>query len=128
MTRPEDFNRLAKANNVAIDFSPVLSYPAPEIEGSMAPPIGEERYHRFFNVRSAIESGVPVGFGSDWPSALIPDPNAFHQMQSWITRRDPATPEDPTLKHRAGDHPGAKRVGEAATTYAATTLPAFTRC
>ena len=102
MTRPEDFSRLAQANNVCVDFSPVLCYPAPEIEGSMAPPVGEERYHQFFNVRAAIESGVPVGFGSDWPSALIPDPNGFHQMQSWITRRDPADPDGPTLNAEQG--------------------------
>jgi len=63
----------------------------------MMPPIGEQRYQKWFNVRSAIETGMPVGFGSDWASSLIPDPNGFHQMQSWITRRDPAQPESATL-------------------------------
>ena len=58
----------------------------------MASPIGEERYQKFFNVRSAFETGIPVAFGSDWPSALIPDPNGFHQMQSWVTRQDPENP------------------------------------
>ena len=63
----------------------------------MAPPIGEHRYQKWFNVRSAMETGIPVGFGSDWASSLTPDPNGFHQMQSWITRRDPARPGSPTL-------------------------------
>ncbi len=97
MTRPEDFQRLSRVPGVCVDFSPALNYPADEIIGSMVPPVGEERYQRFFNVRAALESGVSVGFGDDWPSALIPDPNAFHQMQSWITRQNPEDPSSGTL-------------------------------
>jgi len=97
MTRSEDIERLAQVKDAFIDFSPALSYPAPEITGSFVPPVGEERYQAFFNVRSAFESGIPVGFGSDWASALIPDPNGFHQMQSWITRQDPQDPSSGTL-------------------------------
>ncbi len=97
LARPEDIKRLAGLKDTCIDFSPVLAYPAPEIEGSMAPPIGDKRYQTFFNARSAFEAGVPVGFGSDWASALIPDPNGFHQMQSWITRQDPENPKSGTL-------------------------------
>jgi predicted amidohydrolase YtcJ len=81
-----------------VDFSPALNYPADAIIGSMVPPVGEERYQRFFNVRAAFESGVSVGFGDDWPSALIPDPNGFHQIQSWITLQDPEDPSSGTLK------------------------------
>jgi hypothetical protein len=97
MARSEDLQRLAKIKGTFLDFSPALCYPAPEIAGSMMPPIGEDRYQKWFNVRSALETEMPVGFGSDWASALIPDPNGFHQMQSWITRRDPAQPGSPTL-------------------------------
>jgi len=102
MTWPEDMRRLARVEGVCIDFSPVLAYPAEEIRGSMVPPIGEDRYQTFFNARAAFEAGLPVGFGSDWPSALIPDPNGFHQMQSWITRRDPANPEAGALNEVQG--------------------------
>jgi predicted amidohydrolase YtcJ len=94
MARPEDMQRLSQVPGVCVDFSSGLNYPSDEIIGSMVPPVGEKRYQQFFNVRSAIESGVSVGFGDDWPSALILDSNAFHQTQSWITRRDP---EDPGL-------------------------------
>ena len=97
MTQPEDIQRLSEIKDACIDFSPALNYPAPEIIGSMAPPLGEERYQKFFNVRSAFESGIPVAFGSDWPSALIPDPNGFHQMQAWITRQNPEDPSSGTL-------------------------------
>jgi hypothetical protein len=97
MAHPEDIQRLSKVNGTCIDFSPALNYPAPEIIGSMVPPLGEERYQKFFNVRSAFETGMPVAFGSDWASALIPEPNGFHQMQSWITRQDPQDPSSGTL-------------------------------
>lgn len=105
MTRPEDFETLARIDGVCLDFSPALAYPAPEIEGSMAPPVGD-RYQNFYNVKSAIKAfqkakgsdkGIPVGFGSDWPSALIPDPNGFHQMQAWVTRTNPEAPGSAAL-------------------------------
>ena len=105
MTQPEDFEVLAEIEGVCMDFSPALAYPAAEIEGSMAPPVGD-RYQTFFNVTDSIKAfqtargidmGIPIGFGSDWSSALIPDPNGFHQMQAWITRTDPENPSGPAL-------------------------------
>jgi len=97
MARPEDIQRLSSVGNTCIDFSPALNYPAPEIIGSMVPPLGEDRYEKFFNVRTAFETGMPVAFGSDWASALIPEPNGFHQMQSWVTRQNPQDPSSGTL-------------------------------
>ena len=97
MTTPSDLERLSKLNGVSIDFSPVLNYRHPTTEGTFVPPIGEERYQKFFNVRSAIEAGLPVGFGSDFPSMLSPDINGFHQMQAWITRVDPEVPDSKPL-------------------------------
>lgn len=104
MTRSEEFEALSKIPGVCLDFSPALAYPAEEISGSMGPPIGE-RYQEFYKVKTAIEAfsatkgntNVAIGFGSDWPSALIPEPNGFHQMQSWITRIDPEDPESAAL-------------------------------
>jgi len=97
MAHSDDIQRLSEVAGTCIDFSPALNYPAPEIIGSMVPPLGEERYQKFFNVKSAFDTGMPVGFGSDWASALIPEPNGFHQMQSWITRQDPQNPSSGTL-------------------------------
>ena len=105
MTQPEDFERLADIEGVCMDFSPALAYPAPEIEGSMAPQVGD-RYQSFYKVKSAMAifseagdsgEGVPVAFGSDWPSALIPDPNGFHQIQAWVTRVNPEAPDSASL-------------------------------
>ena len=96
-TRPEVFPELAKLSDVCVDFSPALAYPHPAITGSMAEPLGEDRYQKFFNVRAAIESGVPVALGDDWASALITEPNALHQIQSWVTRIDPDNPDSGSL-------------------------------
>jgi len=89
MMKPEDMARQAALTDTCVDFSPALGYPADEIAGSFVPPLGDDRYQQFFNVRAAFEAGLPVGFGSDWASSLIPEPDAFHYMQSWITRADP---------------------------------------
>ena len=75
-----------------MDFLTV-QYPHPAIEGTFVPPIGEERYQTFLNVRSAIDAGIPYAFGTDWPAALEPIPNGFFQMQAWVTRRDPGDPD-----------------------------------
>ena len=96
-TRPEVFSKLAQIQDSCVDFSPALAYPHPAISGSMADPLGGKRYQKFFNVRSAIESGIPVGLGDDWASALIAEPNALHQIQSWVTRIDPDYPDSGAL-------------------------------
>jgi len=96
MMQPEEIERLSKIPDVCMDFI-ALQYPHPSIEGSFVPPIGEERYQRFLNARSAAESGMPYSFGSDWPSVLEPTLNGFFQMQAWVTRRDPGDPDRGTL-------------------------------
>ena len=96
MTQPEEIERLSKISDVCMDFI-ALQYPHPSIEGSFVPPIGEERYQKFLNARSAAESGMPYAFGSDWPSVLEPTLNGFFQMQAWITRSDPNNPDSGTL-------------------------------
>ncbi len=92
MTRPEEIERLSKITDVCMDFQ-MLQYSHPAIEGTFVTPIGEERYQRWLNVRSAVEIGIPFSFGSDWPAALEPVLNGFFQMQGFITRRDPNNPD-----------------------------------
>jgi len=92
LTRPQEIERLSKVADVCMDFIP-LTYPHPAIEGSFLPPIGEDRYQTFFNARSAVEAGIPIAIGSDWPSTLDPIPNGFSMMQTFVTRRDPSNPD-----------------------------------
>jgi predicted amidohydrolase YtcJ len=89
MTTVTDLEKFAKIEGVTVDFSPNLAYRHPITEGTWVPVIGEERYSSFYNVRSAIEAGLPVGFGTDYPSMLDPEINAFLHMQVWVTRVDP---------------------------------------
>jgi len=96
MTRPEEIERLSKISDVCMDFM-TLQYPHPSIEGSFVPPIGEERYQRWLNVKSAVDAGIPYSFGSDWPASLEPVLNGFFQMQGFVTRKDPRNPDSGTL-------------------------------
>ena len=57
-------------------------------------PLGEERHQQVFPVRAAIEKGLTVGFGSDFPSSLVPEPDSFFYMEGWVTRQmQPPTAE-----------------------------------
>jgi predicted amidohydrolase YtcJ len=97
MTAPKDIERLAKLSDVCMDFSPVLSFPHASMQSTFGAPIGEERYQSMFNVRSAVDTGIPVALASDWPSTLNPSPNGFHDIQAWVTRTDPYKPDSGTL-------------------------------
>ena len=96
MTTPDQIEQLSEIPDVSMDFI-TLDYPHPSIRGSFVPPIGEERYQKWLNARSAAEAGVPYAFGSDWPSSLQPVLNGFFEMQGFITRKDPANPDSGTL-------------------------------
>lgn len=96
MTTPEQIKRLSKISNISMDFI-TLQYPHPAIEENFVTTIGEERWQKWINVKSAAEIGIPYGFGSDWPAALEPTLNGFFQMQGFITRQDPNNPNSGTL-------------------------------
>jgi predicted amidohydrolase YtcJ len=53
--------------------------------------LGEERHQKVFPVKAAIEKGLTVGFGSDFPSSLVPEPDWFFYMEGWVTRQMPGT-------------------------------------
>ena len=97
MARPEDLARLKNIAGACVDFSPALGVVAPALEGLFKIPIGGERYQSLLNVRAAIEAGTPTGLGSDWPSSIIPEPNSFWYLQTWITRKLPGTTDAKTL-------------------------------
>jgi hypothetical protein len=96
MTTPAQIERLSKISDISMDFM-TLQYPHASILGSFVPSIGEERWQKWLNVRSAAAIGIAYSFGSDWPAALQPVLNAFFEMQGFITRTDPANPDSGTL-------------------------------
>ncbi len=89
----EELERLAALEKATLHFSPMLAVPHPQMELFLATPLGEERHQQIYPVRSAIERGITAGFGSDFPSSLVPDPEQFWYMEGWVTRRVPGEPD-----------------------------------
>ena len=63
----------------------------------MTIPLGEERHQQVYPVRSALERGITFGFGSDFPSSLVPGPQQLWYMEGWVTRQVPGQPELGTI-------------------------------
>lgn len=89
----KDLDRLAKLKKVTVNFSPMLAIPHPQMDLFIKTPLGEERYQQQYPVKSTLNRGVTVGFGSDFPSSLVPNPESFYYMQGWVTRAVPGESE-----------------------------------
>ena len=88
----EDLDRLAALKKVTVDFSPMLAVPAPPMKMFLTDPLGDERHQQIYPVRKALDRGIVAGFGSDFPSSLVPEPNQFWYMEGWVTRQFPGQP------------------------------------
>jgi len=86
MISPEDLPRF-RALNVTAEMSPILWYPSP-LHAAMETVLGKERAGRFWPVKSLVDSGALVIYGSDWPS-VVPSPSPWPGIEAMITRRDP---------------------------------------
>lgn len=96
-TEPEDLERILALKTTTVSFSPMLAVGHPQMDLFIKTPLGEERHQRVFNVKYAIEKGLIVGFGSDFPSSLVPDPDSFFYMEGWVTRQLPGTDKYGTI-------------------------------
>jgi predicted amidohydrolase YtcJ len=85
MIHPDDLPRFAELN-VSAEMCPILWYPSPAVD-AMRAALGE-RADRFWPVRSLVESGAHVFYGSDWPS-VVPDTNPWPGIEAMVTRKDP---------------------------------------
>jgi predicted amidohydrolase YtcJ len=95
--KDEDLDRLAALKKVTVNFSPMLAVPHPQMKVFVETPLGKERHQQQYPVKTAIEKGLIAGFGSDFPSSLVPDPNSFYYMHGWVTREVPGEPELGTI-------------------------------
>ena len=89
----EELDRLAALEKATVNFSPMLAVPHPQMDLFLKTPLGAERYERVFPVKSALDRGITVGFGSDFPSSIVPEPDHFWYMEGWVTRQVPGQPE-----------------------------------
>jgi len=96
MTSKKQLERLSKISDISVDFL-TLQYQHPAVTANFQPAIGEERYQQWLNAKHAAEIGIPYGFGGDWPSAILPVPNGFYEMQAFVTRKNPYDPGLPSL-------------------------------
>lgn len=84
---PEDIPRFSQLN-VAAEMCPILWHPIPGLDWSTW--LGEER-GKVWPVKSLLESGALVTYGSDWP--VMPTPNPWPGIEAMVTRSDPAEKE-----------------------------------
>ncbi|GGZ90009.1 amidohydrolase [Algibacter mikhailovii] len=92
-----DLDRLSKLKKVTMNFSPMLAVPHPQMKLFVETPLGKERHQKQYPVKTSIEKGLIAGFGSDFPSSLVPEPNSFYYMQGWVTREVPGQSELGTI-------------------------------
>ncbi len=88
MLTTNDIGRLARLKDVNIDFSAQIPYPLPAVEATVKPAVGADRYSKMFPVKTALESGLHVGQGSDWLTAR-PTPNPMPGIEGFVTRMNP---------------------------------------
>jgi len=84
--RDEDLPRFRRLNVVA-NFSPVIYYRSPAMS-MLEQVVGAENMKYFANLKKAIESGVRVSIGSDWPTGVT-DANPLRELQVLVTRKTP---------------------------------------
>jgi len=89
----EEYDRLAALKKATLNFSPMLAVPHPQMDLFLKNPLGEERHQQIYAVRTALQKGIVFGFGSDFPSSIVPEPNSFWYMEGWVTRQVPEQPE-----------------------------------
>lgn len=105
-----DHRRFAQLDAVA-EVSPRLWFPNPVTPGQYAV-IGRERTERCHQIRSLLEAGAEMTYGSDWPAAAA-DPSPWVGLAGMLNRRNPL-----------GLFPGTIGEGQAITLERA--LPLFT--
>jgi len=84
--RPEDMARFAALDAVP-EVSPKLWYPNPVTPGQRQV-LGDARAESCHPVRSLLDAGAAVIYGSDWPAAA-PDADPWTGLAGMITRTDP---------------------------------------
>ena len=85
---PADMPRFA-ALNVAAEMCPILWYPTAS-DGAREAVLGKDRAKKMWPMRSLIDQGATVFYGSDWP-AVVPNTNPWPGIEAMVTRRNPYT-------------------------------------
>lgn len=107
MIHADDLPRFRQLN-VAAEMSPILWFPGPAADAIRAT-LGE-RADSFWPVKSLLDAGAQVIYGSDWP-AVTPNTNPWPGIEAMVTRANPYQDGDAKLApHEAVDLATALRI------------------
>jgi predicted amidohydrolase YtcJ len=90
---PADLPRFGALDATA-NFQPLWAYPDDYIVDLTIPFIGEQRAKWLYPIRSVIDAGGRVAFGSDWSVSTA---NPFMEMETAVTRMDALSNEGGAL-------------------------------
>ena len=82
---PQDIGRM-RALGVVANFQPLWAYADPFITELTEPFLGPERSQWLYPIRSLVDSGARVAFGSDWDVSTM---NPLPAIEVGVTRQDP---------------------------------------
>ncbi|MDA0706834.1 MAG: amidohydrolase family protein [Proteobacteria bacterium] len=96
---PKDLSRFRELGVVA-NFQPLWAYADSYITDLTLPFIGEERANWLYTIRSVINAGGMVAFGSDWSVSTA---NPFPQIETAVTRTDAEANDQPFMPQETID-------------------------
>ncbi len=90
LIHPDDIPRFAELG-VAAEMCPILWHPIPGLDWDAW--VGPDR--DVWPVKSLVESGALVTYGSDW--SVVPTPNPWPGIEAMVTRAEPVSNGEETL-------------------------------
>ncbi|MDH3551805.1 MAG: amidohydrolase family protein [Gammaproteobacteria bacterium] len=96
---PNDLLRFRELDVIA-NFQPLWAYADSYITDLTIPFIGEERANWLYTIRSVINAGGMVAFGSDWSVSTA---NPFPQIETAVTRTDADGDDETFMPHETID-------------------------
>ena len=98
LIHPDDVPRFARLGIIA-NYQPLWTYMDPMNKELILPRLGEARNNRQYQLRTMIDAGVTISFGSDWPvTSQIP----LHALAVPVHRQDTnREPAEGWSKHEA---------------------------
>jgi len=83
MFNPADIPRFKELDAIA-NFQPAWAFADPYVTDLTIPFIGEERARWMYPIKSVLDTGAIVAFGSDWSVSTA---NPFEQIETAVTRK-----------------------------------------
>ena len=96
---PNDLSRFRELDVIA-NFQPLWAYADSYITDLTIPFIGDERANWLYTIRSVINAGGMIAFGSDW---AVSTANPFPQIETAITRADADADDETFMPHETID-------------------------